>query len=191
MLFDLPKAQPTKEASTKHEFTTSQKPAVNQHFEEGRLILSEVEMALLPDSITHFVTYGKWSSHQLIGHIAEQFGPSHLLMTTWSMTEDPCRALLMLREKGILLSARCILSERISERTPQVMQLAHNVFDEIKFLKLHAKITLIYNDDRQATIISSANLTRNSKMEAGIIDTSPNAFEFHKNWIENEFAKSK
>jgi len=151
--------------------------------------LQQTVAEIAPDRFLHFVTAGKWSSHQLLSYLIAQTGPVHLRMCTWSMTEDPCRALLQLRNKGQLLSAECVLSERISERTPTVYQLARNVFDKIKLAKLHAKVMVLYNDAWKVTIVGSANLTRNPKMEAGIIDTHAASAEFHLKWLQHELDK--
>ena len=151
--------------------------------------LRQTVAEIAPDRLVHFVTAGKWSSHQLLSYLIAQTGAVHLRMCTWSMTEDPCRALLQLRNRGLLLSAECVLSERISERTPTVYQLARNVFDKIKLAKLHAKGMVLYNDTWTVTIVGSANLTRNPKMEAGGIDTSAKTAEFHLKWLQDELDK--
>lgn len=151
--------------------------------------LQQTVAKLSPDRFFHFATAGKWSSHQLLSYLIAQTGPAHLRMSTWSMTEDPCRALLLLRKRGQLLSAECVLSERISERTPAVYQLAQNVFDKIKLAKLHAKVMVLYNEAWKVTIVGSANLTRNPKMEAGVIDTHPASAEFHLKWLQHELDK--
>jgi hypothetical protein len=154
--------------------------------------LSELKQSvaeIAPDRYIHFVTAGKWSSHQLLRYLIEQTGAVHLRMCTWSMTEDLCRALLQLRNKGLLLSAECVLSERINERTPTVFQLAKNTFDKIKLAKLHAKVMVLYNDAWNVTIVGSANLTRNPKMEAGVIDSHKAIADFHLKWLQDELDK--
>jgi hypothetical protein len=57
--------------------------------------------ALKRDAVVHFVTYGKWSMHQLIIYLLKQIGPAKLYMTSWSLTEQPLRALLNARLQGL------------------------------------------------------------------------------------------
>ena len=152
--------------------------------------LKETVAILAPDTLTHYVTYGKWSLHQLIHYLVLQTGPADLYITTWSMTEDPVRSLLMLKKKGLLKRVECLLSERISERTPEVMQLARNVFDRLKFYKSHAKAFILVGERMSVVNVGSANLTRNKKNEIGVIDSSTAAVDFHLTWMKNEFAKA-
>lgn len=153
--------------------------------------LQETVAEIATDSLLHYVTYGKWSLHHLIRYLVQQTGPANLYLTTWSMTEDPVRALLMLRQEGLIKRADCLLSERISERTPQVMQLAHNVFDRLKFYKSHAKAFILERERMSLVNIGSANLTRNKKNEIGVVDSSPEAVAFHLKWMKNEFKKAE
>lgn len=188
MLFDA--VSVAKEPTVESQAFSMQAPE-RLSMEGGRKVLEAVIPGLEPNQVIHFVTRGHWSSHQLIGHLLERIGPAHLILSTWSMTEDPCRALLNLKIKGQLLSAACILSERISERTPEVFQLAQNVFSPLKLAKLHAKVTLLFNEQWQIVVVGSANLTRNPKTEVGIIDSHPSSFQFHYKWMQDELAKAK
>lgn len=141
--------------------------------------------------IIHFVTYGKWSMHQLIIYLLKQIGPANLYMTSWSMTEQPLRALLNLKMQGLLLDAHCILSDRLIERTPKVYDLAQHVFTQLKLIKLHAKVSVLENANWQIVVVGSANYTNNPRVEAGVIDTTGGSAMFHKNWILDELTKSK
>lgn len=141
--------------------------------------------------IIHFVTYGKWSMHQLIIYLLKQIGPANLYMTSWSMTEQPLRALLNLKLNGILIDAKCILSDRLIERTPKVYDLAQNVFSQLKLIKLHAKVSVLENDNWQVVVVGSANYTSNPRVEAGVIDATGGSAMFHKEWILNELNKAK
>lgn len=143
------------------------------------------------ERIIHFVTYGKWSMHQLIIYLLGQIGPSNLYMTSWSMTEQPLRSLLNLKMQGLLLDAHCILSDRVVERTPKVFDLAQNVFSTLRLIKLHAKVSVLQNDEWCICVVGSANFTTNPRVEAGILDTHSSSAEFHKEWILNELAKSR
>ncbi len=156
------------------------------------LSLAEMQSAigkLQKNQILHMVSKGSWSNHQLVQYLVDQFGPAHLLMTTWAMTEEPLRQLVELRDKGFILSAKCILSERISERTPGVMQFANTFFDELKLIRLHAKVTVLLGDHWGVAVVGSANFTRNPRVEAGVIDTHREIALFHADWITQELER--
>lgn len=140
---------------------------------------------------THFVTMGSWSMHQLVIYLLEQIGPSALYMTSWSMTEQPLRALLNMKLQGLITEAHCILSDRLIERTPEVYDVARHVFTQLKLIKLHAKVCVLENADWCIAIVGSANWTKNPRVEAGVIDTRREVGEYHKKWILDELARHK
>lgn len=149
--------------------------------------LKELVPEIGPNTLVHFNTGGKWHRHQLLTHLLKLTGPADVYLSTWSMSENPVRALYMLKKQGAIKAAHLVISERINERTPKVLQFAKSTFERIAYQKLHAKITLIEGEQKSFVIIGSANLTRNPKDEAGIIDTSAGAIDFWKNWFDNEF----
>jgi hypothetical protein len=54
-------------------------------------------------------------------------------------------------------------------------------------VKCHAKLLVVINKDWAVSVTGSANLTKNSRLEAGVISCTPAIANFHKSWIENEF----
>jgi hypothetical protein len=137
----------------------------------------------------HFVTMGKWSMHQLVIYLIDQIGPAALYMTSWSMTEQPLRALLNLKLTGGITEAHCILSDRVIERTPEVYDVAKHVFTQLKLIKLHAKVCVLQNADWCIAIVGSANWTKNPRVEAGVIDTRSEVGLYHKKWILDELGR--
>ncbi len=180
MLFD-PKLTKPVEAQGAQVHQVSNLDAIG-YFDNLKNALPQIK----PDSIYHWVSPGKWSLHELILYLLTFTGKAHIHMSTWSMTEDPVRQLLQAKKRGDILSIKCVLSERISERTPHVMQLAENVFDELVKIKLHAKVLVMEGEKMSLVSIGSANLTRNPRTECGVIDTHMDSINFHKQWLVNE-----
>jgi len=160
---------------------------LGKSLDELRLVIGDLQQ----ESLTHFTTMGKWSMHQLVKYLLYKIGPSKVYLTSWSMTEEPLRTLHQLQLEGLIIEASAILSDRVIERTPKVYDLAVNVFKRLKLAKLHAKVTVIENDEWCVTIVGSANYTKNPRIEAGVIDTCPESGAFHKKWILEQFADGK
>lgn len=130
---------------------------------------------LAPEALVHYRTDGRWHRHQLIRECLDYTGPADLYLSTWSMSENPVRSIYMLRKKGLIRRAELVISERLNERTPEVMQLAQHVFDVIAMKKLHSKVTVLIGDRASLCVVGSDNLTRNPKDESGVIDCHPEA----------------
>jgi hypothetical protein len=146
------------------------------------------------DTVTHYATGGRWSMHEVILHILELIGPAKMYLTTWTVTEDPMRALFQGINSGMVTELYCVLDYRIEKRKAEAFQLAKVNASKIKLTKCHAKVTVLQNEEWSVSIVSSANLSANPRIEAGVICTDKASAEFHKGWImdlinENEVFK--
>ncbi|RNI27651.1 hypothetical protein EFA69_16160 [Rufibacter immobilis] len=148
--------------------------------------LRQVIGELQQGEIIPFATGGQWSNHDLLEFILERTGPADVYITTWSLTEEPVRAILDFTEKGLIRSLTCLFDYRIQARNPKVFQLIDSVIERKKLTKIHAKVTVICNEEWAVSIISSANFTKNPRIEAGVILTDTETAAFNIDWIEEE-----
>lgn len=130
-----------------------------------------------------FKTDGKCSLHEMIEVILHKIGPSKLTLCTWKITEEPLRALVDLIHKGFITEINALFDYRIEETTPQAFQLALGMASKIKLGKVHAKVLVLENEKYSISIIGSANLTTNPRIEAGVLFTQKSCAEFNRNWI--------
>jgi hypothetical protein len=140
--------------------------------------------ALIPDKNTHFVTLGRWSMHDLIFYCLKQTGPAHLLIATWSISEISIRNLVKKFNEKEILSVKFLLDPRVKVRNPKPLQMLQANF-EYTFSPCHAKVTTIENQNWNLSIIASANLTNNPRIERGVICPGKDVFDFDKKWITN------
>lgn len=143
---------------------------------------------LVPDQAQQFVTAGRWSMHQLLEYVLRMIGPCRLWMTTWTITEEPMRALLSLMREGLILELNAVLDYRIEKRKPEAFQLASSIITNIKLTKCHAKVAVLRNEHWDVTILSSANFSNNPRIEVGTIFTDRGSAEFHSAWIDEVIA---
>lgn len=149
------------------------------------------QLSQLADNLEHEATYqyctaGAWSLHEQIAAICQKIGPSRLFLTTWTITEEPMRVLFHLINQGLIEELHCIFDYRIEKQKAEAFQLAKVNSSRIKLTKIHAKVAVLVNDQWAVTILGSANLTKNPRIEAGIITTCRETADFHISWIVNE-----
>lgn len=166
-------------------------PGAFKHFPVGShrmgTSLRELEKCiqeLVPDQAQQFVTAGRWSLHQLLEYLLRRIGPCRLWMTTWTITEEPMRVLLNLIREGLILELNAVLDYRIERRKPEAFQLANNIMTRICLTKCHAKVVVLRNDTWNVTILTSANFSKNPRIEVGTIFTDAGSAEFHSKWID-------
>jgi len=116
--------------------------------------------------------------HQLIEHLLEQTGPAKVVLSSFSITEVAIRTFQRLMEQGTIQSLACLFDFTVRRHKLGLLFFARNVISQISIAKCHAKVVLIYNGKHYVTVVSSANLNINDKMEAGIISTDTAIFDY-------------
>lgn len=155
--------------------------ALGKSLRQLQSVIGELEH----DQCIQFSTGGRWSMHHLLEYLLLKTGPAKVWMTTWTITEEPMRALLDMIKKGMITQVHAVLDYRIEKRKPEALQLASNIITKIKLTKCHAKVLVIQNEDWNVTVLGSANFSKNPRIEAGVIFTDRRSAEFHANWIDD------
>ena len=137
---------------------------------------------------THYYSYGNFNLVRLIAHLLKQTGPANIFMTSYSFSQSSIEQLLNYRQKGLIISFRVIVDNRVKTMSPIPFQMLSTAFD-YRCSSIHAKVALIWNDSWNITIATSQNATDNPKMERGTIFTDIETFNFDKNALENEFLR--
>jgi hypothetical protein len=125
-----------------------------------------------------FVTDGAWSMHQMLEYCLELCGPAKVMICTWTITEEPVRAIMRMKDKGMIKELSVLVDHRISTRSASAMQLLKAVADDVKLIKSHAKMTVILGEKMWMSIVGSANFSRNRRLEAGTIFTDNESVMF-------------
>lgn len=139
-----------------------------------------------PNEAIHFVTNGDFSMAECLIYLLKLLGPSDIIIATWSISELALRQLLILKEKGVVRTCKFIVDPRVKVRNPKPLQLLQQNFP-YAMVACHAKVSLIQSDNHFIDIISSANLSRNPRIERGIIYNDEKIYNFDKQWIDNAF----
>ena len=131
---------------------------------------------------THYVTNGNWSMNDLLIYILLQVGPSDVLVATWSIAELAMRQILKHHSEGLIKSISFLLDPRVKVRNPKPLQLLAANFP-YRLYQCHAKVTLIKTKDQYISIVSSANMTQNPRIERGAIFPYKNVYDFDYKWL--------
>ncbi len=141
---------------------------------------------ILPGRQKHYYSDGNFNLLRLIFHILKQTGPAHILMATYSISQDSLEKVRNRINHGEILSIRFLIDNRVKVMSPLPFQMLKEGFT-YRCISLHAKVALIYNDDWKISIVTSQNATDNPKLERGVIFTDDQIFNFDKQQMENAF----
>lgn len=188
-LEDINASKPEKDDSQPngHRFKTSNR------FTTGRKAVSLADTigSLAHQESMHVVSLGNWSSHELLAYLLSLSGPADVYLTSWSIKRQAVQMMLELLDSEKIRSLKCIFDNRVKAQCPDAWALAEYNIDMVKLTKIHAKVTVIQNENWHFSVISSANLTRNPRIEAYSIVEDKSTAEYHKSWILGELANAK
>jgi hypothetical protein len=137
----------------------------------------------------HYYSYGNFNLVRLIMHLIKQTGPVHVFMTSYSFSQKSIEQLKNRLDKGIILSFRVIVDNRVKTMSPKPFQMLSECFD-YRCSSIHAKVALLWNDNWKLSIVTSQNATDNPKLERGTIFSDQDVFNFDFNALENEFNRA-
>jgi hypothetical protein len=149
-----------------------------------RLFAQQIERAdriymdLVCKYCTPFFTHGDLDAivllYKMLGDLP--FNSARVVITTYSITEKFVNQIAMFKRAGLINYVRLITSSNLKTLQPNLVGHVNQVFDEVKLCEVHAKVITVSNSDTNITVISSLNLTRNNKPEAGFISVLPQHF---------------
>ena len=116
--------------------------------------------------------------YHVIDSILHQIGPAELINTTFSVSEEFCRAIYRLKKEGLITSAIEVADFKAAAKTVRINGFMASVFDEAYLAEIHAKVVLLRNDRYAVSVVTSQNQTRGNRFECGIITTDASAYAF-------------
>jgi hypothetical protein len=132
----------------------------------------------------YYVSNGKVSSYQLLNYFLDKFNePATIHITTWGMTENAIRQLAARKASGQIAELYFVFSQQTKVNKANEYQLAVSIATAHKIIPCHAKIYLIKTPSHQVSIITSANLNRNNKLEAGTITSDLAIYQGYQSFL--------
>jgi len=152
-------------------------------------ILSKHIGTIEHDSVVNFWTFGRYAMHDILTHICRQIGPCKATACTWAITEKAVTKLLNLKKHGLLIDFRLWIDPRVKVRNPVPLQMCLANFP-VTIAPVHAKVTVIENNEWKISISGSLNFTTNPQPERGIIQVIDHVFESDKRILDEQFNRT-
>lgn len=134
-----------------------------------------------------YASEADFSTHELIGHLLNQTGPAAVRISSFSITEIAIRSFLKLRESGMITELSCLFDLTVKRHRLGLLFFAHNIVNEVRLTKIHAKLIFIDNADWNLVVVTSSNLNVNDKMEVGLIISNAEEYRFYSDCFDKWF----
>lgn len=134
----------------------------------------------------YYISNGKVSSYKLLNYFLDRFNePATVHITTWGFTELALRQMANRKAIKQIKDLYFVFSDQVQVNKANEYQLATSIATAYKKHPCHAKIYLIKTEHYQLSIITSGNLNRNNKLEAGTISFSLDTYNGFANYLND------
>lgn len=167
-------------------------PSQNYSGKSGAFLNELQHLLTMETQHIDFMTSGTLSLHQVIEVVLKKFGPClEMYVSTYAIKEAAARSLFGLKKAGLINSLHGIFDYRMKTVDSRGFQMVCMLFHRYELTKNHSKVILIEYRNRYVTILCSANMSNNPRIETGFISLSQKTFLFHKAWMLEVFEGKK
>ena len=132
----------------------------------------------------HLVSAGEFSNFDVIEALLSYFdSPPVLHLATWSSSDSGVRQLARLRTEGRVSALHSIMDLHASQQRTDGAAFLRQVSDTFGTTGIHAKVAALVGQTTGITVLGSANMTSNPRIEAAVITRSREVAAFHAKWI--------
>lgn len=135
----------------------------------------------------HIISSDNFGSIELLKVLQKRLSVDEIFITTWSYNEDFIAILESFLKANVKVNF--FVDKSIKTRKAHLYAQAVNLRDNYPNFKirihhmLHAKVTLIKAKEQKICIESSANYSKNQRIENFTLTENKDLFNFHKNWM--------
>lgn len=133
------------------------------------------------------LTRGEFSLIDLIYSILKKTGVANVACVTWSAGIKDAHQVRWMLDTHLINSLTVITDHSYATRQKKYALALEDLFgkENIRTSEIHAKFTLIWNDDWKICIRHSMNLNANRTCESFEIDDNKEIFDFYMNFVDH------
>lgn len=154
-------------------------------------MIERVREHIKPLACTSVQAYfsSEFQLYHLLEFILGETGTSDLIITTFSVSEEFIRKLILMKNSGLIRSLAIIADHRTAVKALRLSLFTNNIAEELLLGNNHAKVILCSNKNWKVSVVTSQNQTRGNRIESGIICTLPEIYNSLLESISKEQAK--
>jgi hypothetical protein len=161
---------------------------LTRHVQATRL--AELIPSVEQGACYHVVSAGSWNNYDLVEYLARMIGPGELWLSTWGISDPGVRAVDRMISGGWITDVHCLLDGHTAVQHSAATAFLQSISARLGILSCHAKVYVIIGIKLAISIVTSANLTNNPYIEAGIVIVSHEVAAFHRDWIDRAIKRS-
>ena len=135
------------------------------------------------------LTRGEFSLIDLIHSVLKKTGPANVICVTWSAGIKDIHQVEWMLKSELIRDFKICTDHSYVTRQAKYAASIQDIFgvENIRTSEIHAKFTLIHNEDWNICIRTSMNLNANKTCENFELDDDKEIFDFYMNFVEHAF----
>jgi hypothetical protein len=128
-----------------------------------------------------YSTSGGWSTHDLMFYLNDLLGPSIISFCTWGLSRLATNQIIKRINDGKITHLNAIVDYRIKDGSDRLSLLSNNQRINLRLTDVHAKVVLVSNGHDFYVVTTSANLSKNKRLESGVIFNDKSIYDYYTN----------
>lgn len=138
------------------------------------------------NDVIHFTSNGRFALHDIIIFYADRLKQADVIVSSFNLSVEAARKFIRAWDFGKFKSLRFILNMQKRSNFIKALRMIDGKFP-VKFMNIHAKVALIWNEEYNITVITSGNLSSNNNIERGMIFFDKQTFDFDFKRMDDVF----
>ena len=138
----------------------------------------------------HYMTEARWNLHDLLVYSLRQTGPADMYMCMYAIKEYQANLIASMKRDGIIKKIHALLDYRAAIQHANALQILKTNADALGSMRTHAKLIVLRNEKWGVVLTGSANLTANTRCDAGVITCDTSIADYRIEYINRRINES-
>ncbi len=133
----------------------------------------------------HYDVNHRWSIHDIVIHCIKLIGPCKVYLSMYAIKNYQAGLLTAMHSTGAITELHALLDYRVPTHDADAATLMESNCSSIGYVRTHSKLVVLQNENFGVTLVGSANLTTNTRLDVGVITVSQEVAAARIKWITN------
>lgn len=143
------------------------------------------EVDFQEDVVIPYWTNNHWSTYDMLVYLLSRTGPAEVGFITWGVGKQAVELIKQAIDAGMITDCWAVFDKNLQRRKSNIHAQALMILPRVGYADAHGKAFVIRNEDYTITAITTSNMTRNRRLEFGVIFTQPEVCEQYFSMIKS------
>lgn len=132
---------------------------------------AETDFSQENNVVIPYWTNNHWSTYDLLMYILSKTGPGEVGFFTWGLGKQALELIKKALDQGAITDCHAVFDKTLQLRKSNIHAQAVMTIPNIGYCEVHGKAFVVKNENYSVTAITTSNMTKNRRLEFGVIFT--------------------